>query len=74
MNKELKPNRCLFHNLHYKTHPFSPFPTKRFTFLTDSPPNRFSLINFTKFCSKSVSKVCFKLNFFFILLHILLIS
>ncbi|KAM0047236.1 hypothetical protein Hdeb2414_s0009g00326101 [Helianthus debilis subsp. tardiflorus] len=55
MNKELKPNRCLFHNLHYKTHPFSPFPTKRFTFLTDSPPNRFSLINFTKFCSKSIN-------------------
>ncbi|KAF5771646.1 hypothetical protein HanRHA438_Chr13g0579071 [Helianthus annuus] len=41
MNKELKPINCLFHNLHYKTHPFSPFPTKPFTFLMDSPPNRF---------------------------------
>ncbi|KAJ0713796.1 hypothetical protein HanPI659440_Chr13g0482431 [Helianthus annuus] len=67
MNKELKPIHCLFHNLHYKTHPFSPFPTKPLTFLTDSPPNRFILINFTKFSSKSVSNVCFKLNFFFIL-------
>ncbi|KAF5771659.1 hypothetical protein HanXRQr2_Chr13g0567471 [Helianthus annuus] len=55
MNKELKPNRCLFHNLHYKTHPFSPFPTKPFTFLTDSPPNRFILISFTKFSSKSIN-------------------
>ncbi|MFS8001085.1 hypothetical protein Hanom_Chr13g01186051 [Helianthus anomalus] len=53
MNKELKPNRCLFYNLHYKTHPFSPFPTKPITFLTDSPPNRFIHINFTKFSSKS---------------------